>query len=301
MKERRPPSALRADFLKHTPGGHEHNQQDHNPHGGGGSGGGSTGSSGGGADAAAAPAGRKWIDHKEGLPKDTEQHYRRGDRFTPEREELHGKIMDKYTKGVKSVPADKKPVALVMMGGTASGKSSIDKGINEDDFVQVDPDAVKGDIPEYHEAVSANARDAAFMVHEESGYLAKKIRQRAIDERKNVLIDGTGKNLNDYQNTIDQLREKGYEVTVMMPDLDVETAVARSAKRAERTGRYVPEAVIRDVYSKVPKNFEPIARKANNFFLFDNRGSKPRVVWSKIGDKEEVHDAEFVRRFTGRG
>lgn len=280
----RPTSPLDPDYLfrKHTPGGQDHDQQNH---------------AGGGSGEVKIQTGRQWIDHKEGLPLDTEQHHKRGGEYTPERKALHEKIVDKYTKGIKSVPADQTPVALIMMGGSGSGKSTLDKGISEGDFVHVDADAIKGDIPEYREAVAASARDAAFMVHEESGTLAKEIREHAIQNRKNVLLDGTGKNLKDYKETVTRLRGLGYEVTVMMPDIDVETAVGRVRARAEKTGRLVPEAAVRDIYAKVPQNFEPIARLADNFALFDNRGKKPRLVWSKRGTEETIHDEAFVANF----
>lgn len=292
-------SPLDPDFLirKHYPGGQDHDQSNH---GGGGGGSGSGGSGQTSEEQVKVPEGRKWIEHKEGLPRDTEQHYKQGGDYTPERKKLHQEIIEKYVKGVEPVPADKKPVALIMMGGSGSGKSTLDKGINEKDFVHVDPDAVKGDIPEYREAVEASAKDAAFMVHEESGTLAKEIREHAITNRKNLLLDGTGKNLKDYTETVTRLRNLGYEVTVMMPDIDVETAVSRVKRRAEKTGRLVPEAVVREIYSKVPQNFEPIARLANNFALFDNRGAKPRLVWSKKGDSETIHDQEFVRQFRSK-
>lgn len=283
----RPAHPFDAHYLqKHTPGGQDHDRQSHAGGGGGASGG-----------EPKVPEGRQWIDHKEGLPRDTEQHYKQGGDFTPERKALHEKIIDKFTKGIDPVPENQKPVALIMMGGSGSGKSTLDKGINEKDFVHVDADAVKGEIPEYQEAVAASAKDAAFMVHEESGTLAKQIREHAISSRKNLLLDGTGKNLKDYTDTVTRLRNMGYEVTVMMPDIDVETAVKRVRSRAERTGRLVPEAVVRDIYAKVPKNFEPIARLANNFALFDNRGKQPRLVWSRKGDQETIHDEAFVSNF----
>lgn len=277
-------------FQKHTPGGHDHDQKTHG-HGGGGS---------------DKPAGgkRKWVDHYPGLPKDTKTHHSKNGEYTAERKELHEKIIDKFNKDVKPVPENQTPVAIIMMGGSGAGKGGIRQEVAKDkDIVIVDSDDVKDEIPEFQMATSdptQTARDAAFMVHPESGDVAWQLRERAIAERKNVLIDGTGKDLNDYSQTMAKLRERGYEVTLIMADVDVETAWERVQVRAETKGRLVPENVVRDIYGKVPYNFSPLSSRARHAYLFDTRGKSPRLVYSKVSGKETDHDSQFMSVFRGK-
>jgi predicted ABC-type ATPase len=247
------------------------------------------------------PAGRKWVDKIPGMPEDTLKHHTGPDgKLTPERAALHQKVMDHFTKHVAPVPEGKQPQAVLMMGAPASGKSSMTRGMDLGDFVRVDADGVKEQIPEYHAAINhpeGSARNAAAMVHEESSHLAKKVRDHAIESRKNLLFDGIGNNAANYKKMIADLKSKGYHVTVMMSDLDSETGMARAKARAEKTGRWVPESFIREAYERIPKNFETIAADADNFQLFDNRENSPRKVWSKTDGKEIQHDPEFIKRF----
>lgn len=259
------------------------------------------------------PAGRKWIDHVEGLPEQTWQaHWEKGDdgkplhpdvgRPTPERvAEVHNKVYKKAFENAKPTPEGAKRRAILTMGAPASGKSSVVGDMVNADWVKVDPDWVKEQLPEYKTALAASAKDAAKMAHEESSYVAKQIRDRALAEGYPVMIDGTGRNPDTYSNLIDKLHKNGYEVTLVMADLDEETGHARMEKRAEATGRYVPPRFVTDAYRNIPGNFEKFAHKADSFKLVDTRGVVPKVVWRKSIDRgEEILDEDRVAEFKSR-
>lgn len=155
-----------------------------------------------------------------------------------------------------------KPVAIMTMGGPASGKGVVigklkEKGLDTSKFVHVDPDEVKGKLPEYQAQVPKDGGKtfvgAAAQVHEESSYVAKQIRDRAISSGHNVVIDGTGGNAKKFVEMINHLKDKGYDVQVHHPHLDMEEGVKRALARAERSGRHVPEKFIRETYSSISK------------------------------------------------
>jgi predicted ABC-type ATPase len=252
------------------------------------------------------PAGRKWIDAAPGLPTSTaDAHFERDDngrllKPKPQRKALHDKIVSTFSDHVKPPPSTQAPVAIVMMGGPASGKSSIASGIPKEHFVNCNSDDVKELIPEYQEAVKKSAKNAARMAHEESNYVMQQVRNQALKDRKNILMDGTGKEADKYLAFIQTLKKNGYHVHVMMPDLDKDEAKKRATARAEVTGRWVPEEIIDKAYDAIPQNFEPIARAGDDFSLYDANGRPPRLVWSKVGDKETVHDHGYVERFKSR-
>lgn len=253
---------------------------------------------------------RKWIDHLEGMPKDTQKHWMdpaTGD-YKPERKKLHDQIVGKFLAGKQAPPPGQK-VAVVMMGGTASGKSTLAKnflGDKFDQFVNVNPDDVKDHLPEYQKGVAASAKDAAFSSHEESADVSERVLKEGVANGLNVLVDGTGKNAEKHIKRVQDLQAKGYQVHLLMPDVDTEEAIRRSNARAEKRGRYVPTGepppghpdIVRPMYQVIPKNFETVARNADGFTLYDTRQGFPRPVWSGgKGQQDQVHDPQFVAWF----
>jgi len=233
--------------------------------------------------------------------------------YTPERKALHAAIVDSFTKHVKPVPLDRTPTAIVTMGGSGVGKGSILATLvgDHNDFVVSDPDACKEKLPEYQRALAygltadgstVTAKDAAAMAHEESSDLGEKVRARAVAERKNLILDGTGKNTEKFIGRIEALKAAGYHVHLVMPHIPLAEAVSRVGSRARNTGRYVPDNFVREAHHVIPGNFEQIARRAHEFSLFDNAGPKPRLVWAGGENQPDVViDPNYVRKFKQTG
>jgi predicted ABC-type ATPase len=219
--------------------------------------------------------------------------------LTPERAALHDAIRHEYLDKVQPAVEHEMPVAILTMGGPASGKSSMLRkaGVDANKFVHVDADGIKGKFPEYKEGLEHSAKDAAAVVHEESSMLAKQVRDTAIEQRKSFIFDGTGANAANYEKMVDTLKGKGYHVRLLMTDLSPDAGVTRAAARAEREGRYVPESFIRATYSKVPESFQRVAQKIDDAALFDNHGKSPRAVWTKQGDVETSVDHAYFEKF----
>ena len=170
------------------------------------------------------------LDH---LPAQTSKEHCCDDQgnYSDERIKLHDKIAADFLGNAEPVPANMKPVAVIMMGGPGSGKSSTTQGMSFDNFVAVDPDAVKKQIPEYNEGVAGKALNAAFMAHNESSDVAGIIRETAISQRKNVLLDGTGKNGDKMARQVKKLAEEGYHIKLIMPHITVDEGKQRAAAR----------------------------------------------------------------------
>lgn len=251
-----------------------------------------------------------WQDKVEGLPNETwELHFdgdpNKGGKPTPERQILHDKIMSDYLNQVQPVGEGEQPVVIMMMGGPASGKSSMVRalGIDESKFVVADADAIKERIPEYRVGVRSRARKAAAMAHEESSFLVKQVRAEAIASRKNLVIDGTGAKAKSYLDVIPELRKQGYKIQLLMADCDVDVAVPRAIERAEKVGRFVPENFIRDAYPNIPNSFKSVSPLVDEFHVFDTANAKPnempRPLYSKKDGQTVEHDSGWVRKFTG--
>ncbi|GAG30724.1 unnamed protein product, partial [marine sediment metagenome] len=201
----------------------------------------------------------------------------------------------------------------------ASGKTSMVRqllGEKFETFVSVNPDDVKEQMPEYNEALEfevegkkTSAKDASAMCHEESSDIASDIYDKAVTQGLSMIIDGTGAKGERHRDRIQALKDAGYHVQLMMPDLDPELAVQRAEDRAEETGRWVPTGppppgtpdIVRKIYGKVPQNFEPLARLADEFALFDTTTFPPTVKWTGAqGQEDVVHDIGFLERFKKR-
>jgi predicted ABC-type ATPase len=258
------------------------------------------------------PAARKWRETAGTPPTwtkymDKDPYKDSSARVTDQaRARLHKNIKAEFLDHVDPVPADKRPRAILMMGGTASGKSSMTRGVDKSEFVHVDSDEVKSKLPEFltgidhtgHQGVST--RDAAFKVHAESSYLGRAIRDAAIAQRKNMLVDGTGRNAEEYLGLIRRLKADGYHVTVLGADLDVNLAVERAAKRAEQTGRSVAEKDIREIHKYVPASMARVMREADSADIMNTTEKDPVSVWSWRGGKETVHNAGLYAEFQAR-
>jgi predicted ABC-type ATPase len=261
---------------------------------------------------------RVWTDHAEGLPHHTvDAYWSPGDvdwsdprgpwvevpPMDPDRKALHDRIKGDFLGRAKSVPLDRKPIAIMTMGGPSSGKSSLvrsEEGPGArllSNSVPVDADLIKEELPEYDEALRASARDAAKMVHAESAFIMGEIRDQAVAERKNVVIDGTGSNAPAYKALIQRLKGNGYHVVLVMPHVEKETALERGRERAEKEGRWVPEHIYDDAYENVPGNFMDIQEEVDEAYLFDTNDFPPTLKWERRGDKETKHDADWFSKF----
>lgn len=244
------------------------------------------------------PEGRKWIDHAPGTPNNTlKANLDELGNLKPERQKLHDEIASKFLDHVKAVPEDKQPVAVVMMDGPGSGKSTFVDAIDNGDFVRVDADAIKQNLPEFQQSLKAGAKDAAVISHDESSMLASRIKDGAVGSRKNLIFDGTGKNAEKYITMISDMKQRGYKVTVIMPSIPLDTALERVRIRAERTGRLVPESLVREAYSQIETNFDKISKIADSAQLYDNIGKEPRLIFESDDKGERIHDKEFFSRF----
>jgi len=237
--------------------------------------------------------------------KDTEQKFMDKDgNYTPERVKLHDEIVAKAL--ATATPVDD-PVAYIMGGGPAAGKSSsIRSGqVNPPkNSVMIAGDELKAELPEYKEMFAKKDMKAASMVHEESSHLSKRIQEEASLAGYNTLLDGTGdSSVEKLQTKTDLMRAKGQKVIGVYATVDTETALKRNVARAKVEGRIVPEAAVRAIHAGVSRTV-PEAIKAglyDEFTLFDTNGKSPRKVASAKGTNLTVHEPKLWQNFLDKG
>ena len=246
---------------------------------------------------ASGAGGKKGIPGERGGSEQMHWDARRGD-FTDARLALHDRISDKTFKG--KTPQIGKPTAIVMMGGTASGKSTMlrNSGLADENFVHLDADDVKKELPEYQQAIGEKSRGAAAFAHRESSEVAYRMGDQAVTGNFNVVFDGTGADVAKAARQIEVLRANGYHIHLMMPDQDKAVALRDASERADATGRYVPAEFIERGYDQIPGNFFKLAKLTDSAQLFDRRQNS-KLVWEGSSGQSTTHDSKFMETFPG--
>lgn len=223
--------------------------------------------------------------------------------FSPERQALHDRIV---SEAVDGVPASSNPTYHVMGGGPAAGKSSaIEAGIvdvpGKGKAVEINADEVKGSLVK---ADGLEQRpDWAAFTHEESSYVAKRITAAAMERGQDAILDGTGdSSAASLRGKISAARAAGYRVEGHYVTCPTEVAVSRAQARGERTGRNVPEQVVRGTHAAVSRVVPEVAREFDSFTLVDTGGGSPRrVATGKKGEDLTIEDQGLWDAFTAKG
>ena len=219
--------------------------------------------------------------------EDTLTAYTRADgTIAPARKALHDRIVANTLKGI---PTHKKPVAYMMGGGPASGKSTMlkSKGMShvpsKTSAVHIDPDAIKAQLPEYKAMRTAADRRAAVFAHEESSMLAKRITSEASKNSQHIVIDATGDNsYAKLSGKVQSLRSAGYRVEAYYASNDIGLAQKLAQARGKKTGRFIPRSEIRKIHANVSRVVRESVTGEGLFdsvILYDtNIKDTPRIV-----------------------
>jgi predicted ABC-type ATPase len=221
--------------------------------------------------------------------------------FTPERKALHDTIINGILAGHKP---QRSPAATFYGGGPASGKTDLKPAAG--DSAVIDPDAVKAQLPEYQAMTKAKDPAAAAYVHEESSHVAKEAMKEARRRKINYVLDGTGdSSYAKMAGKVNAARDAGYTVHGRYVTVDTDEAVKRARARAQKTGRMVPEPVIRETHASVSSVFDQAAKSGlfDSVQLFDNStpmGSPAKLIATGQGSKLTQLDPAAYRRFLAK-
>lgn len=228
---------------------------------------------------------------------DTMTRYSKDGEFTEERKALHKNIINEILSKEKIdafKPKDGEKPKFIMFGGRGgSGKSWFtDKKraekdgrevmFDSDKYLVLDADEIKKYLPEYK---NWNAGE----VHEESSYLMKDIKKRAMDMGINIIIDGTmnynEKKPDKVKNEMLEAREKGYSIEAHYMFLPLEESCVRSMERfrtekGDYSGRLVPTDILLQMQNN-EKSFESVIDLVDDWSFHDNRYGKPKLVSKK--------------------
>ena len=234
----------------------------------------------------------------------TQDFYKTSKGYTKERQKLHKKIIQSIVDSANKPKNGEKPIAILMGGGSASGKGTLrtslvvprlkSAGIN----VGIsDCDEIKAQLPEYEHFRKQDPESAAYRVHEESMDISMKAMDELVKNGKNLLFDGTMKDVDKYSSIIDKLHKAGYQVQIIGSDIPVDLAIERSNKRAKTTGRKVPEGIIRGSHGGFAVTYPQLLSKVDGYSLYSNAGDHPVL----IQDEKKTYRPDLMEEFTQKG
>lgn len=220
---------------------------------------------------------------------------------------VHDPAIEKLFERKAVVPLDQRPVYQMLGGGSGAGKGTIvRKGLVKvpKRMVILDADELKKALPEYVSRVSSGDASAAAFAHQESSFLSTRALSRGFARRHDMLLDGTG------DGTIDKLlgrvqpaKDLGYLVKADYVTIPTQEAITRAIARAQRTGRMVPEQVIRTIHRDVSRTFK-VAIDRNVFDevrLWDNAaGKEPILVMQQIRGQTTVFRSDLWDAFLAK-
>lgn len=149
-----------------------------------------------------------------------------------------------------------------------------------ENIVHIDSDLFKAAFPEWPGYVSRDPLSAGRHTRHESGYLVEIAQEAALRLGKHVWVDGSLRDCDWYKRVFAQVRRDhpDYQIAILYVTADEEQIAARVRKRAELTGRHVPEAEIRDSLQRVPRSVAALAPCAHFLAVIDNSRHEPQLA-----------------------
>jgi len=147
------------------------------------------------------------------------------------------------------------------MGLPASGKSTVIRNCYNFDnqFKNIDPDQFKESHPDY------NPKDP-HALHAWSQIETEKAFFLYMGQGVDLIIDGTGTNVEKMYKYVSLLQGQGYFVELIYVTVTLETSLKRNALR----NRNVPENIVREKAATISYAFELIAPKVDKVTVIDN-------------------------------
>jgi len=198
--------------------------------------------------------------------------------YEPNRIELHKEILAKFKKGVICID-NVKPIAILMGGSPASGKSSFLKKyapyLLKEEIFKIDADEVRAMLPEYE---GWNASQTHF---ETKDIVEELLSNREIGMPCNtdLIYDGTMNNTKTYKPLIKMLKGLGYDVfLVYIDNVKKDVIIDRALKRYQTSGRFVPLEVIEDFFEKGKTALEELKIEATGYMVVDGGNQDYNII-----------------------
>ncbi|MBI3556324.1 MAG: zeta toxin family protein [Deltaproteobacteria bacterium] len=215
------------------------------------------------------------------------------------RTQLQDQIVRRTVAGLEKYQ-DGTSHCILTHGGIASGKTSaVDAFLEANErkeYLRIDFDRVKQQLPEFVHMKAAGLKHAATFVQSESAKIAGRILKKAINQRCSIIYEGSLLKVDSISERIRAMKKKEYIVTVVSTHVTEPTGQLRAAKRYEEGGRYVPPDVVSETYKKCPAALVQLKSLVDVVLLVNNETKAAPMILTKR-DSAQVLDNDLYEQY----
>jgi len=198
----------------------------------------------------------------------------------------HNRLIEYFTEGVDK--NNEHPRMVLMFGVPGSGKNWVLEKRRKKNHVNINVDDCLAMLPPFWRGMlelqerDKRAHDWIQMFRAECQVIAKKLFKFAIDNKMNIVWNGTGKNMEKYTKFIDLAKKRGYIVELNGIWVPLNVAKKRITQRRKSYGRPVPDSVFALAASNIPQCFKTLRHRADYARIWENCACEsPKVLWDK--------------------
>ena len=216
---------------------------------------------------------------------------------------VQSKIIEIWHKEIveKSLAtSQQKPTGIVLGGQPGAGKSQLSKMLDEQydgNLLVINADDYRKYHPEYAHFQAQDMQQSAPKTQEFAALLAESILQKAIDERYNIVIEGTFKTAQTPIKTLQQFKNNAYHTGAMIQTCHKDISWASCLERYQKMlavnpkeARYTPKEHHDLVVASLAKNIQIVYEsQAADFLSVYVR--IPSATNQEIFDIQKIYDS----------
>jgi len=213
--------------------------------------------------------------------------------YSPARQAVQDDIMHRFER---TIVVDKahhivcarptRPWIVFTAGAMGAGKSRAMQWLHSrnyfplQSFVAVDPDRIRYSLPEWKAYLARDQSTAGTLTHKEAGYIAELLTLEGLKDGKNILVDGSLRDADWHAEHFDRIRQEypRIRIAIIHCDANPENIVARAQRRAEQTGRSIPEHTLFETITQVPHSVEKLRPLVDQYVKLNTDGESPTLV-----------------------
>lgn len=198
------------------------------------------------------------------------------EKYNDVRKQLHASIIDDHFKN--KFKNEKKQIIFIA-GCYCTGKSyfvnSMKKQIiDENNFVFVDMDNIRKNIPEYITYLEENMLTAPIKTNKESGYIAELIQFHALSNGYSLIVDESMKDFEWKKQYLIWINKTfpEYEIIIIFISSSKELIFSRNKKRFDIEKRFIDQDFLEKVYEQTIESFNSIKTLdfISKIYIYDN-------------------------------
>ena len=215
--------------------------------------------------------------------------------YSADRQLLQDEIILAFLTKARPSSTTEEPWAIFTAGAMGVGKTFVMNQLQKfgllclDDFVYVDPDALRECIPEHACYVQEDAKTAGFLTQKEAGLMAEVLTHAALECGMSIIVDGSLRDSVWYEKHYAELRKQFpkiclsiFLISAPLEDIYHRVSVCcdtllfdgsryselsltflcetTTQERATEIGRHIPPSVLEDSIRRVPLSVEKLRK-----------------------------------------